>query len=148
MRLCRVWVHARAFYALGDMTTPARIALRMMVVNLALNLVLVLGTDLGAAGLTLATSLAAMGNAISLRRRLQRICPAGAPLTQPIGRSALATAAMALAVWGVRDGVQVAGTWDKAWFDLCLRVGVGIGVYALAHWILRSPELDRLRRRR
>ena len=56
--------------------------------------------------------------------------------------------AMARAVWGVRDGIAVEGTWDKAVFDLCLPVGVGIGVYALAHWILRSPELSRLRPRR
>jgi putative peptidoglycan lipid II flippase len=141
-----VQLHARAFYALGDMSTPARIAMRLLLVNLGLNLIFVLGTDLGAAGLTLATSLSAVANAAILRAKLRRICPRVDPLTRILGRCVLATAAMGVAVWLVRDSIHAEGTLERVLFDLGLPILTGVLVYGLAHWLLGSPELGRIRR--
>ena len=128
------------------MSTPARVAMRLLVVNLGLNLIFVLGTDLGAAGLTLATSLSAVANAAILRAKLRGICPFGDPLTRFLGRCVLATAAMGVAVWLVRDSIHAEGTLERILFDLGLPILAGILVYGLAHWLLRSPELGRIRR--
>ena len=139
-------LHARAFYALGDMSTPARVVMRLLVVNLVLNLIFVLGTDLGAAGLTLATSLTAIANAAILRSRFSRICPEGTPLRPVMVRCGLATAAMGLCVWILGVSVQAEGTMESIIFDLGLPILAGVAVYGLVHWILRSPELGQIRR--
>ena len=56
-------LYARAFYAVGDARTPARLAGVLVCVNALLNLLLLWLTDLGTAGLTLASSVSSLANA-------------------------------------------------------------------------------------
>ncbi len=66
-----VKVLAPGYFARHDMVTPVRIAVRAMVANMALNLLLV--WPLAHAGLALATSLAALLNATLLYRGLRKL---------------------------------------------------------------------------
>ena len=67
---CAAPVIVRGYYALGDRTTPLRVGMVSMLVNLALNLALV--WPLAEAGLALATSLSAMLQVALLLSRFSR----------------------------------------------------------------------------
>jgi len=142
---CAVHLLARAFYAMQDTRTPVRIALYMVGANLLLNLVLV--WPLREAGLALASSLTAAGNAALLFRLLGR----------RVGRLGLgsmlrcaAKSAAAAAVAGVA-GLYV---WGLIPDDGALRAGLALGaglcavgvVYLACAWLLRSRTLAELMR--
>ncbi|MCA8948418.1 MAG: murein biosynthesis integral membrane protein MurJ, partial [Planctomycetes bacterium] len=59
-------LYARAFYAVGDARTPARLAAWLVLANAALNLLLLGTTSLGTAGLALASSISSLANAAIL----------------------------------------------------------------------------------
>ncbi|MGE3173398.1 MAG: murein biosynthesis integral membrane protein MurJ [Planctomycetota bacterium] len=139
---------ARAFYAVGDTRTPARVAARLLLVNVGLNLVLILGLGFGTEGLALATSCSGALNALWLARGLRRhvaAAPAGA--LSPWLRSGVATAAMCAAILLVRPEVD-GGRGALLLWRVALPIAVGIAVYAAAQWLLRSPELRAVLRRR
>ncbi len=141
-------LYARAFYALGDTGAPARVAARLVVVNAALNLVLVLTTSLGTAALTLSSSLSALLNAAILAFRFRRHAAPAHDLGGAWLRAAIATAAMCAVLPFAKVGDADASTMERAFGDVALPIVVGIFVYWLAHVALRSPELAALRRRR
>jgi putative peptidoglycan lipid II flippase len=141
-------LYARAFYAVGDAATPAKLAARLVVLNAALNFLLLLTTNLGTAGLTLSSSLSSLANALILAVRFHRHAPPGHDLRSAWARSIVATAAMCAALPFLRVFPADAGLLPRALGNVALPIGVGIGVYVLAHVLLRSPELRALRRRR
>lgn len=141
-------LYARAFYAVGDAATPAKLAARLVVLNAALNLVLLLTTNLGTAGLTLSSSLSSLANAAILAVRFHRHAPPGHDLRSAWARSIVATAAMCAVLPFLRIFPTDAALWQRALGNVALPIGVGIGIYVLAHVLLRSPELRALRRRR
>jgi putative peptidoglycan lipid II flippase len=87
-----------AFYALGDVRTPMRVALLSIVVNLGLNWLLVRGLGLGHVGLAVSTSGVALANFTVLFLVLAgRAQGARTGLPADLARIAAATAVMLLA---------------------------------------------------
>lgn len=133
-----------AFYSLQDTRTPALAASIAVVGNLALSLPLM--NYLEAAGLALATALAAMINGGLLVGILNRRL--GGIAWNLVGRSAarvlLATIPVVVAcVWTASAAVW---THPSAWVpkSVMLFVGIGLSVtgYVGIHALLRSEELD------
>jgi putative peptidoglycan lipid II flippase len=93
-------VLAPSFYALGDARTPMLVSVLSIGVNYGLNWVFVRRLGYRQVGLALATSAVALGNFallyVFLRRRIGRFGRGSA-----VGRIALATVVMAVALWGV-----------------------------------------------
>ncbi|MBI4716289.1 MAG: murein biosynthesis integral membrane protein MurJ [Planctomycetes bacterium] len=135
-------VIVRAFYALRDSGTPAALAMRMVFINVAVNLVLVFVME--ERGLALSTSLCATVQALWLIRRLRGVLPEmqWAEVVAGLGRMALAAVVMSAAVVAV-DSPRILGSWAYAWTPLRLGVlvVVGLAVYGLAALALRIPEL-------
>ncbi len=139
-------LYARAFYAVGDTATPARIAARLVVLNVAISVTLLLTTGLGTAALTLSTSVTSICNAALLARRFRRLAPAGQGLGASWLRCTAATAVMCAVVPLVRTSTDDASLLDRAVFGLALPILAGVAVYFAAHLLMRSPELRALRR--
>ena len=140
-------LYARAFYAVGDAGTPARLAAWLVVVNACLNLLLVLTTGLGAAALTLASSLSSLANAALLARRFHRHAAPGHELAGAWFRSILATAVMCAVLPFVKVAPADSRLLARALGNVALPIVIGVLVYVLVHVLLRSPELRALRRR-
>ncbi|MCU0862651.1 MAG: murein biosynthesis integral membrane protein MurJ [Planctomycetes bacterium] len=141
-------LYARAFYAIGDNGTPARVASLLVLANFALNLVLVLGTDLGSAGLTLSSSLSSLANAAALAWLLRAKAPPSSGLGSAWLRSGIATAAMCASLPWLRLAAADAGLLARALGNVAFPITIGMIVYVLVHVLLRSPELGALRRKR
>jgi putative peptidoglycan lipid II flippase len=140
-------LQARAFYSLGDTRAPARIAVVLLVVNAGLNLLLVLGLHLGTEGLASATSFGSALNTVLLARQLHRHLPRAGHAQGPWLRCGVATAAMCAAIILVRPEVHGGRAALLLW-RVALPIAVGLAVYLLAQRLLRSPELQLLRRRK
>jgi len=133
-----------AFYSLQDTTTPAVSAAVAVTANVVLSFVLM--SALGAAGLALATALAAVVNGsilvVVLNRRL------GGVEWGAVGRSAarvvLACLPLALACQWVASAQVWTHPTDWAAKSVMLFVAVGLSVcgYFGVHALLRSEELD------
>ena len=134
-------LYARAYYALGDMKTPARLAAWLVLLNVALNAVLVTTTSLGTAALTLSSSLSALANAALLAWGLRAYAPAAHDLGKAWLRTLAASAAMAAALPLCQLAAPDSSRMTKALLDVAVPIVVGIGVYVAAHAALRSPEL-------
>jgi putative peptidoglycan lipid II flippase len=141
-------LYARAFYAVGDAATPARLAVWLVCGNAALNAVLLLTTNLGTAALTLSSSVSATVNAALLARRFHRHAAPRPGLRHAWLRSGLATAAMAGVLPFLRLFPATAPLWQRGLGNVALPIGAGMLVYLGVHWLLRSPELRALRSRR
>ena len=143
------------FFARGDMRTPFRITVVVVVLNTGLSLALY--RAIGHVGIAAATSAAAWANMALLWAALRRRdhCRADKRLLSRLPRAAAAALIMAAAL---AAGIEAAGSWldggeagrIAALAALC---GGGLGVYALAALGLgavRAGELRRLlgRRRR
>ncbi|MFK7739377.1 MAG: murein biosynthesis integral membrane protein MurJ [Planctomycetota bacterium] len=142
-------LYARAFYAVGDTATPARLAIRLVPINLLLSLTMLLTTSLGTAALTLSSSITSMANAALLARRFRQHAPAmqGRAMQSAWLRSAVATAVMCAVV--PLCGIAEPGDTRlaRAFGNLALPIAAGMGAYLLTHVLLRSPELRALARR-
>jgi putative peptidoglycan lipid II flippase len=132
----------RAFHAHRDQTTPMRVSLAMVVLNLALNLILVILTPLREAGLALATALSSfVGCAIYLALLHRRGAVGVLPLMSLL-RPTIAAVAMGAAVWWLlRWWPQPQGHASSyAAMRLGAAVGLGMAVYiplAGTSWIRR-----------
>lgn len=140
-------LYARAFYALGNTRTPARIAAVLLLVNTVLNLVLVLGWGFGTEGLAAATSLGAALNALLLASCLRRHVPPAAARVGPWLRCTIASAVMIAAILLVRPTVDGGRTAVLLW-RVAVPIAVGAVAYTAVQWLLRSPEFGVLARRR
>ncbi|HYE02385.1 MAG TPA: murein biosynthesis integral membrane protein MurJ [Phycisphaerales bacterium] len=134
-------VLARAFYARGDTLTPTRVALGAMVLNLALNLVLI--WPLREAGMAWATSLAATAQCavlIGMARRRLGVRALDREGARGVARVVLAVAGMSVAV-GLVVWAVPASSWG--WRAARLAGGVGAGglAYLALAWACRLPEL-------
>jgi putative peptidoglycan lipid II flippase len=143
-------LYARAFYAVGDARTPAWLAARLVVVNAALNGLLLWLTPLGTAGLALSSSLSSLANAALLARRFRRHVPCAthAHMSLVWLRSLLATAVMAGTVWFARTAPPGASKTQLLLWNLLLPIALGMLVYAAVQWLLNPRELAALRQRR
>jgi len=109
------------------------------VINFSINLVLV-QTALREAAMGLSTSVCAMGQVVALSLLLKRRIgplPWG-EIARSVGRSAAATAIMALAVLAVDDGVD--GSL-RPLFRLVILVCTGGVAYLAAAFVLRCQEM-------
>lgn len=133
-----------AFYSLKDTTTPAISAAIAVAANILFSLVLM--TRLGAAGLALATALAAMVNGgilvVVLNRRL------GGVEWKTVGRSAgrvlVACVPILMVCWWVA-GAQVwthPADWVEKSVLLFTAIGLSVGGYLGVHALFQSEELD------
>jgi len=135
--LVLVKVLAPAYFAQEDTTTPFRIAIAAVAVNIVLNLALF--RIMGHVGLALATSAAACVNAYFLWRGLYLAgrCLPGRLTYISFGRCALAAVAMVLALGWITpeaEGWLVATVTDRVLW-LIRSVGVGAGVYLASIWL-------------
>lgn len=130
---------SRVYYALDDFRTPVRIAIAMLALNVALNVVFVVSVGMDADGLALATALTSWGNFLILlpgltgRLGLPR---STAPVAGGLARVALGSALAGAAAWGAHRavaGLLVAEGGDPARSaGALLAAGVaGVGSYAL-----------------
>ena len=141
-------LYARAFYAVGDTSTPARTAAKLIVFNVIIGVTLLLTTGLGTAALTLSSSIASFGNAVLLSRKFRRhAAPQNSILGRAWIRSLIATGAMCAVLPFARVAPDDASLLVRATGNLMLPIGVSILVYVLAHMAMRSPELRALRRK-
>lgn len=148
-----VWAYSvnhvltRAFYAMGDTSTPMRVSLAMVVLNLGLNLTLI--WSLREAGMAWATSIAAVVQTCVLgtllRRRLAGIgaaVPGDEPsLARGVLRVVAASAIMGTAVWATLWALPEGRTWTDQLLRAAAATGVGGAVYLAAAVALRTHEL-------
>lgn len=141
-------LYARALYAMSDTRTPAIASMVLLGVNQATNLLFVLGFGMGVEGLTLATTVCAILNAVWLRARLATLLPPGRPAARSILRILLATAGMAIAVIATHGMIAAEGRLARAMWHLALPIAIGMAVYTLLHVACGGRELVDLVRRR
>jgi putative peptidoglycan lipid II flippase len=134
----------RVFYALQDVIVPLRISAVVVVVNLAVNVVLV-RTPLQQGGLALGTSIAATLNAVLLgavlRRRLNGLD--GRAIAATAERTVLAAGLTALVAWAIGQ-LWLPGPprFDVAHVGAVLAaIAAGATTYAAAQAFLKSEEL-------
>ena len=141
---------SRAFYALHDTTTPLRMAVVNLVLNLAVEVPLLwwLGEAGMAVGTLVAFALQAVWMVWLLDRRVEGLDLG--KLAPSVAKMLIATALMAAACWGVRKVPGYpAGEGRLAWAgQLCVLVGVGGAVYVVACRLLGVTVMDQLMPRR
>jgi putative peptidoglycan lipid II flippase len=136
-----------AYYAREDTATPVKIAAITMVVHIALSLTLM--WPLGHVGIALSTALAAWCNAgllavVLFRRKLLRIDDR---LRRRLPRTLLATAAMAAAIWGLREILQpwwMGGLMERA-AAVGAMIAVGLAVYGVCVQLFGAARFGELR---
>jgi putative peptidoglycan lipid II flippase len=144
---------SRTYVAMGDLKTPVRVAVWMVLLNVALNALSVVVFGLDVAGLTLATALTAWLNVAWLARGLRTRL--GLPTSDPglharILRIALASFACALAAWAAQRGVALAlGAPEPRRSIAALLSGIFTGgaTYVVAARGLAIPEWEEILRR-
>lgn len=137
---CLQHVVVRGFYAFKDSVTPVRLAVRMIGLNLVLNLVLI--WPLGTGGLALSTAVCATIQVgvlliILVKRHDLRI---GGGVAGALLRTGFATVVMGAGCWLAI--YWVAG--QKAWWQLLVGVLVAAVLFAGASVVMRSKELREL----
>jgi putative peptidoglycan lipid II flippase len=140
-----VKIASPTFYALKDARTPVAVGFVAIVLNVALNLILV--RSLSYAGLALGTGISALANAgilfWLLRGRLQGLDERR--VLTALGKVLIASLAMAAVAWGVEH--ELALRWQSAaWYSRAVRVALaiaaGLGTLALAARLLRLHEFQ------
>lgn len=147
-----VWAYSlnhvltRAFYARGDTKTPMRIAVAMVMFNLALNLTLIWW--LREAGLALATGTCAMIQAIVVgvvASRMLHVRIVDRTLIRGVLKLCLLATIMGLAVaasnWLFTATGLIDGRWRSHFLRLLVATAVGAGTYAAAALVFRAAEL-------
>ncbi|MCC6285860.1 MAG: murein biosynthesis integral membrane protein MurJ [Phycisphaerales bacterium] len=135
-------VFVRVFYAKGDMTTPMRLALASVGVNIALNLTLM--WSMREAGLAWATAFSQFAQTLALAVLVRRHVPGGV-LTgadvRAIGAMAGACLVMALAAQGALLAMGRALGWWASAARLGVCTAAGGAAYVAAARALRVDEL-------
>lgn len=141
------------FFAREDTSTPVKIAVAALFINLAIALALIV--PFKHLGIAAATASASWFNTIALaailyRRGHFRI---DARLLRRAPRTLIASIGMAMALWFGRDALEnwMAQSTTHGLIGLCTLIGGGTAVYAALVLILRAvdrSDLNRLRRRR
>jgi putative peptidoglycan lipid II flippase len=140
----------RAYYAIGDLTTPVRVAAAMLVANVVLNALFLAVAGMDVEGLALSTALTSWGNLVLLLPGLWRRLPAAGD--RPGSGGAAKDLARIFAATLVLAGAASAlvgpalATFDKVW-GLLIVITVSIIVYAVASELLRVPQWTALKAR-
>jgi len=145
---CALPVVVRGYYALGDRTTPIRIGVGVVLLNLTLNLTLI--WPMAEAGLAVSTSIAAGVQvcfllAIFSRRKMSL---GWRDLAATTARTLVATAVMAVAGYAT---LSLIGGADRLLGQLCrvlIPLGVSMGVFFSVAHLLGSREASLLLGRR
>lgn len=132
-------VLSRSFYALDDTTTPMRVGIAMVAVNMACNLTLI--WSFREAGLAWATAISALGQTLCLAYLLRKHMEPGTKLLPGVGKTLLLSLVMSASVWGTLAVMPEAQTWSASAVRLTAAVGIGIAVYLVMAAGLRVPEL-------
>ena len=138
-----------SFFALRDSRTPALISVGSVVLNVALNLLLI--RLMGYRGLALGTAIAALVNAAALLYLLQRRLGGleGPRIAMAFVKISVASALMAWAAFGTEQWLATTwpgpGTWLQA-TRLGIAISAGLIVLATAARALRIEEFDDVRR--
>jgi len=132
-------VLSRAFYALDDTSTPMRIGLAMVAVNLACNLLLI--WSFREAGLAWATAIAAFGQTACLAFFLRKRLVTGAAILPGATTTILFAIFMGIVVWIVLAVMPEADSWVGHAMRLAAGVATGIAAYLGLAVILKSSEL-------
>jgi putative peptidoglycan lipid II flippase len=146
---CANQVQVRAFHALKDTRTPARVSMIMAGVNFLLNLTLV--WPLAESGIALATSLSGAASFVTLGLLLKRRRPDLdlAPVGRTFALAAAASATMGAALWGAAALLPSFGASKIAeGARLGLLIAFAIGFYVALTLVLKMPEATQLLRRR
>ncbi len=142
---------ARAYYALGDVKTPVKIAVVVLSANLVLNFVFVAGMHMDADGLALATAIAAWANLILLWPGLRRRFDSSQSFEVERGDARIRLAKI-VAAGAVAAGVAwvveyLLSPSQGSAIGLSAAIGSAIVVFACAaHWA-RLPEWQVVLRR-
>ena len=140
---CALPVLVRGFYAVGDRTTPAKLGLVAVGLNVVLNLTLI--WPLAEIGLAVATAIAASVQVVLLATTFSRTASrlAWNELARSLVQGAAATAAMTVAVVAVGPWFSAAEglTRTQQSLQLLLTIGLGAGVYLITAWLLGMREL-------
>jgi putative peptidoglycan lipid II flippase len=141
-------VFSRAFYARKEAMTPVLVSLCMVALNLALNITLIF-TPLREAGLAWSTALCSILQSIVLAKMLSKRVPGIIDHEVAVAwvRTALATAVMAAATYGVGRLLPSAVDAASLALGLVTKVAVAGAVFALMSSLLRMPELGWVLRR-
>jgi putative peptidoglycan lipid II flippase len=144
---CALPVLVRAYYAVGNRTTPARLGIVAVAINLVLTLSLI--WPLAERGLAISTAVAAGVQAVSLAVVFSRTGSqlAWRPLLTTLVKGAAATIVMALAVIAIEHFVPVGTSRGELAAKLVLAIGTGAIVYIAAARLLSMSELTILLRR-
>lgn len=140
-------VFTRAYYARGDTRTPMQVAIGSVVLNLALNLILIWPfgrAGCGEAGLAWATTISATVQCLVLARLSRRF--AGGPIfdremVRSLAVILASTAAMAGVVLLIAAMLPAGTGWRHHAGSLAAACVAGAGVYAAVAHRLRSHEL-------
>jgi putative peptidoglycan lipid II flippase len=132
-----VEILVRAFYALHDTKTPVLLGIASLLINLIISLSLI--NVLGITGLALANTVAALLEMtlliVMIRKRLGSLDDRR--LTLSALKTTVAAIVMGLAVWGFLGIAAKSGVVIRAFGGIT----IGVGVFALAAWLLRVEEL-------
>jgi putative peptidoglycan lipid II flippase len=141
-------VLTRGFYALKDASTPLRITVVNVLLNLTLNLILI--WYMGVAGLAWSTAICAIWQTFLLIRAIRRYVKL--PLDDAVlwswFRTAVLSVIMGIVLYPMVQMTDLTALSRRESAGmLLLLVGVGGGVYLLGARILRAPELGWLLKR-
>jgi putative peptidoglycan lipid II flippase len=132
----------RAFYALGDSTTPVKVSVWMVALNFALNCTLI-WTPLGVGGLALSTAIAAVVQIVIMthvmRRRMGVVVDR--EVRGSMARTVLASAIMAACMWPASLAFRGEPSWAMAVAATLVLTGVGTIAFVVASRQLKMPEL-------
>lgn len=137
---CAQHIVVRAYYSLQDSVTPVKIAVKMIGLNLALNLVLI--WPLGTGGLALSTAVCATIQVAILLRRLvttYSLNVSGGIAIATV-KTVIAAAIMAVAGHFLLD--RLPGL--SVWLQLAIVTPACAGLFAVAAWCLRVDEMKLL----
>jgi putative peptidoglycan lipid II flippase len=141
----------RAYYAMQNTRTPALVNLAAVAINVAADLVLFFGADLGVQGLALGHAISYGFGSVALllliRRRLRGID--GARVLGTVGRTLLAGAATAATAWLVARwlGTTVGtATLTEQSLQVFTAIASGVATFVAASTVMRIEEVDAVRR--
>ena len=132
----------RAFYALGDSTTPVKVSIWMVALNFTLNMILI-WTPLGVGGLALSTAIAAIVQIIIMTRIMHKRM--GIIMDRETRASFARTIAASAAMAGVAGLASLAFSGHDTWLwsvaATLVLAGLGMVTYMAAARLLKMPEL-------
>ena len=140
----------RAYYALGDFSTPVRLSIVALVLNIVFNTLFLSVFELDTGGLALATAIVSALNILmllpGLRRALARDGRGGPPAFPGFGarvlKMSVAAALCGALAWGAYAWLSGG---ERSVVALVVAIAAGIGAYAVASQVLALPEWLELR---